>query len=61
MDILFLTLPLALLLAVIFIIIFIISVKVGQYDDLETPAYKILLEEENKVDNNMLIKDESNE
>jgi cbb3-type cytochrome oxidase maturation protein len=46
LDILFLTLPLALLLALIFIGIFIYSVKAGQYDDLETPSYKMLLEDE---------------
>lgn len=49
MDIIFFTLPLALILALIFIIAFIISVKFGQYDDLETPSYKLLLEDENKV------------
>jgi cbb3-type cytochrome oxidase maturation protein len=53
MDILFFTLPLALFLAIIFIIAFIISVKLGQYDDLETPSYKILLDEEDKVYSNL--------
>ena len=52
MDILFFTLPLALLLALIFIIAFIVSVKWGQYDDLETPSYKILLEDEEKIEKN---------
>lgn len=46
MDILLLTLPIALLLALIFVIIFIISVKSGQFDDLKTPSYKVLLEDQ---------------
>lgn len=52
MDILFFTIPLALLLALIFIGIFIISVKWGQYEDLKTPSYKILLEDEKANENN---------
>ena len=50
MDILFFTIPLALILAIIFIGIFILSVKWGQYEDLKTPSYKILLEDE-KLEN----------
>ncbi len=46
MDILFLTLPLALILALVFVGLFIYSVKKGQYEDLDTPSYKILIEEE---------------
>jgi cbb3-type cytochrome oxidase maturation protein len=38
---------LALILALVFIGIFIYSVKIGQYDDLETPSYKMLIEDEN--------------
>ena len=50
MDILFFTIPLALILAIIFISIFILSVKLGQYEDLKTPSYKILLEDEKLED-----------
>jgi cbb3-type cytochrome oxidase maturation protein len=49
-DILFFTIPLALILAIIFIGLFILSVKGGQYEDLKTPSYKILLEDE-KLEN----------
>lgn len=49
MNIIFLTIPLALILATFFVIAFIIAVKVGQFDDLETPAYKLLLEEKNNL------------
>lgn len=49
MNIILLTLPLALLLAICFIVAFVISVKFGQYDDLETPSYKMLLDEEKHI------------
>ena len=49
MNIILLTLPLALLLAICFIVAFVISVKFGQYDDLETPSYKMLLGEEKHI------------
>ncbi len=57
MDILFLTLPLALLLALVFIGIFIYSVRIGQYDDLETPSYKVLIEDEHKKEKQDLKED----
>ncbi len=52
MDILLVTLPLALILALVFVALFIFSVKKGQYEDLETPSYKILIEEESKSKGN---------
>ena len=45
MDILFLTIPIALVLALIFLGVFISSVLKGQFEDLDTPAHRILLEE----------------
>lgn len=45
MDILFFTIPIALFLALIFLGIFILSVKNGQFEDLDTPAYRMLLDE----------------
>ncbi len=48
MNILFLLVPLALALGLGFILLFIKIVKSGQYDDLETPAVRILLDEEKK-------------
>lgn len=46
MDIVFVLLPLALLLAVAALAAFIWSVKNGQYDDVDTPAQKVLVDED---------------
>ena len=45
MNVIALLLPLALLLALTFVIAFIWAALQGQYDDLETPAHKMLLED----------------
>ena len=45
MSILFLLVPLALFFAVGFTAAFVWCVQCGQYDDLETPAYRLLLED----------------
>ena len=45
MNIVGLLVPLALLLALSFVGAFIWAVNQGQYDDLETPAHKILLDD----------------
>lgn len=47
MDILFYTIPIALVLALIFLGFFIASVKSGQFEDLDTPSYRILIEDKN--------------
>lgn len=47
MEVIVILLPLALLLAGIFIGSFIWTTIKGQYDDLETPKYKILLDDKN--------------
>ena len=57
MEILFVILPVALLISVLFLVSFIYNVKKGQYDDLDTPAYRILLED--KKINNKLNEEES--
>lgn len=46
MSIVTLLLPVALLLGFGFLIAFIVSTLGGQYDDLETPAHRVLLDEE---------------
>ncbi len=46
MSVLFFSVPIALLLAFIFVVAFIWSTKKGQFDDLDTPAHKMLLEDE---------------
>lgn len=45
MEVIIILLPLALLLAGIFIGSFIWTTIKGQYDDLETPKYKLLLDD----------------
>lgn len=47
MEILILILPVALIISIGFVICFISAVLNGQYDDLETPSHRILLDEEN--------------
>jgi len=52
MNILFFLIPASLLLGGIFLVLFLKAVKNGQFDDLETPAVRVLHEEgeENKHD-----------
>jgi cbb3-type cytochrome oxidase maturation protein len=45
MEVLIVLLPLALLLGLIFVLAFIWSARQGQYDDLETPRFRMLLED----------------
>jgi cbb3-type cytochrome oxidase maturation protein len=52
MEILVVLLPLALGLGGIFLLFFLWSVKKGQYDDVETPKYRMLLDE-TKVPNEL--------
>ncbi len=46
MEIAYYLLPLALSLGVLFLIIFLLAAKTGQFDDLDTPAHRVLIEEE---------------
>jgi cbb3-type cytochrome oxidase maturation protein len=46
MEIIVVLLPLALLLGAFFIFAFIWSAKKGQYDDLETPRFRMLLDDQ---------------
>lgn len=49
MEIIWLMIPITILLGMVFLALFIINLNSGQYDDLETPAYRILIDEsENK-------------
>ena len=51
MEVMIILLPLALMLGGAFIAAFIWSTKNGQYDDLETPRHRILLEDiQNKIE-----------
>ncbi len=46
METIFILLPLALLIAGIMLALFIWAVRSGQFDDLETPAVRILLDDD---------------
>ena len=46
MSVLLIMLPIALLLAGVFVFLFIRSVMGGQYDDLETPAVRVALDDD---------------
>lgn len=48
MSVVYIALPFALLLALVFLAAFIWSVRSGQMDDLETPAHRILGEDEER-------------
>jgi cbb3-type cytochrome oxidase maturation protein len=50
MTILFALIPLALLLLVVAVIGFFWAVRSGQFDDLDTPAVQILLDDEDSID-----------
>lgn len=45
MNVLFLLVPLALIFAVLAVVLFVWAVRSGQYDDLETPAVRILFDD----------------
>ena len=45
MNIIFLTLGVSITIAVIFLIAFIWATRKGQYDDLETPGHRMLLDD----------------
>ncbi len=46
MSVLYIAVPLALFVAAMAIIAFVFQVRSGQYDDLETPAHRILFDDE---------------
>jgi cbb3-type cytochrome oxidase maturation protein len=46
MEIIFVLLPLALLIAAIAVALFIWAARTGQFDDLETPAVRILFDDD---------------
>ena len=47
MSIVFILIPVALCLGGLFLASFVFAARSGQFDDLETPPYRILLEEQN--------------
>ena len=51
MDIIYLLLPIALILVAIIVWVFMWAVKSDQFEDLEGPAHRIIMEDDDKVDN----------
>ena len=47
MNILFLAIPLAIVLGLFFVVSFFWALEQGNFDDLETPAHRILFEDNN--------------
>jgi len=50
MEILFLLIPISLILISVVIGIFLWAIHSGQFDDLERPAYEILMDNDNLLD-----------
>lgn len=48
MNIIFVSIPISLLLLGIGVAVFFWAVRSGQFDDLDTPAYSILMDDEDK-------------
>lgn len=46
MDVLYLLIPLAMLLAAAAVLTFVWAVRSGQFDDLDTPAIRVLFDDE---------------
>jgi cbb3-type cytochrome oxidase maturation protein len=62
MSALSMTILLGILVMLILVIAFVITVKSGQYDDLEGPAHRILLDDDDpRIPGNQPCEDEKNE
>lgn len=51
MSVLYIAIPVALVVALIAVIAFVVQVRGGQYDDLETPAHRMLFDDVDKSEN----------
>ncbi len=60
MDILYLLIPLSLLLVFVIAAIFWWSLKSGQFDDLEGPGYRLLMDDDDTSTGNQYPKENSN-
>lgn len=49
MEILFVLIPLAIVLMIVAIVFFLWTVKSGQYDDMEGPAHRILMDDDDPL------------
>lgn len=52
MEIIWIMIPITILLGFIFLALFLINLSNGQYDDLDTPAFRILIDEADKENEN---------
>jgi cbb3-type cytochrome oxidase maturation protein len=50
MEIIYLLLPIALILVVVIIWVFMWAVKTDQFEDLEGPAHRIIMDDDDKVE-----------
>lgn len=50
MNVIWFLLPIAILLGTTFLVAFIIAARNGQYDDLETPAHRMLLDDSSSTE-----------
>ncbi|MDX1697266.1 MAG: cbb3-type cytochrome oxidase assembly protein CcoS [Thiohalobacterales bacterium] len=50
MEILYLLIPLSLILVALIVWIFLWAIRSGQYDDLEGPAHRILMDDDDTVE-----------
>lgn len=51
MDLVYYMVPLALMLGGLFVTGFLVAVCTGQFEDLQTPAHRMLLDDEGRGDN----------
>lgn len=51
MEIIYLLIPITLILAAIIVWVFMWAVKTDQFEDLEGPAHRIIMDDDDKVDN----------
>ena len=49
MNILYLLIPLAVVLMIVAVLFFLWTIKSGQYEDLEGPAYRILMDDDDPL------------
>ena len=49
MEILYLLIPLSLVLVALIVWVFLWAIRSGQYDDLEGPAYRVLMDDDRPV------------
>lgn len=50
MEALYLTIPMAMCIAIFFLYVFIVAFRKGQFEDIESPKYRIFFEEEYPIE-----------